>query len=102
MSDTLGMLVDKLATVNNKMFVNQELLYEIRRMDFSEFKVRFFQTEEGAERLWDTLKKACDLNVQRNALIAEVDEKLIEIVRAAMSGKELDAGSFIQRQHKTY
>ena len=38
MSDTLGSLVDKLTTVDLKMWNNQELLYEIRRMSFDEYK----------------------------------------------------------------
>lgn len=102
MADTLGSLVDKLATVNQKMFVNQELLYEIRRMNFDEFKGKYFSDEKGAEKLWETLKKACDLNVQRAELVKEVDEKVLQIAQAAASGKELDNGSFVQRPHKTY
>lgn len=101
-ADTLGSLIDKLATCNQKMFLNQELLYEIRRMSFDEYKAKFFESEDGAKRLWETLKKACDLNVQRNALMSEVDEKVVEIAQAAARGEELDNGSFIQRQHKTY
>lgn len=102
MADTLGSLVDKLCTVGQKMFSNQDLLYDIRRMTFEEYKVKFFETEDGARRLWETLKKACDLNVQRNALINEVDEKVLEIAKAAAAGKDLDNGSFLQRAHKTY
>ncbi len=102
MADTFGMLVDKLATTNQKMFVNQEILYEIRRMTFEDFKSSYMSDADGAARLWEALKKACDLNVQRNALIAEVDQKLIAIVEAAARGEELDNGTFVQRQHKTY
>lgn len=102
MADTLGSLIDKLTTVDLKMWNNQELLYEIRRMTFEEYKVKYFDTEEGAENLWNCLKKACDLNVQRNQLIDEVDEKVIEIISAAASGEELDSGKYIQRSHKTY
>lgn len=102
MSDTLGGLVDKLTTVNLKMWNNQELLYEIRRMTFDEYKEKYFSNEEGAENLWKGLQKCCDLNVQRNQLIDEMDEKIIEIIKNAMSGEELDDGKFIQRKHKTY
>lgn len=101
MADTFGSLVDKLATVNQKMFVNQELLYDIRRMTFEEFRLKFTD-EAGIERLWSTLKKACDLNVQRSALVTEVDEKLVALVRAAVAGEDLDDGANIQRPHKTY
>jgi hypothetical protein len=102
MADTLGSLIDKLTTADLKMWNNQELLYEIRRMTFEEYKAKYFDTEEGAQKLWECLKRACDLNVQRNQLIDEVDEKIVEIVSDAVSGKDLDSGKFIQRKHKTY
>ena len=102
MADTLGSLVDKLTTVDLKMWNNQELLYEIRRMTFEEYKAKYFNNEEGAQRLWDSLKKACDLNIQRNQLIDELDEKIVEIIQDAISGKDLDSGKHIQRKHKTY
>ncbi len=102
MSDTLGSLVDKLFTADMKMWNNQEELYKIRRMTFDEYKKEYFENEEGAIRLWECLKKACDLNVQRNQLIDEVDQKIIEIVKVALSGEELDNGKFIQRKFKTY
>ena len=100
--DTLGGLIDKLFTIDTKMWVNQDLIYEIRRMTFDQYKERYFSSEEGAKELWDCLKKSCDLNVQRNQLIDEIDEKIVEIVKASQSGEDLDAGKFIQRKHKTY
>jgi len=102
MADTLGTLIDKLTTVDLKMWNNQELLYEIRRMSFEEYKEKYYSSDDGAKKLWETLKKACDLNVQRNQLINEVDEKVIEIINAKLSGEELDNGKFLQRSHKTY
>jgi hypothetical protein len=102
MADTLGSLIDKLTTVDLKMWNNQEFLYEIRRMTFDEYKSKYFETEDGAERLWNYLKKACDLNIQRNQLIDEVDEKVVEIIKDAVKGEDLDSGKFIQRKHKTY
>ena len=102
MSDTLGSLIDKLSTVDLKMWNNQEILYKIRKMSFEEYKEKYFLNEEGAMELWNTLKKATDLNVQRNQLINEVDEKVIEIVNAKLSGEDLDNGKFLQRSHKTY
>jgi hypothetical protein len=100
--DTLGGLVDKLITADMKMWNNQELLYEIRRMTFEEYKEKYFDTTGGAILLWDTLKKACDLNVQRNNLINEIDAKIIEMINALKSGEDLDNGAFLQRSHKTY
>lgn len=101
MADTLGSLIDKLITADLKMWNSQEVLYEIRRMSFDEFKEKYWN-EEGVEKIWKILKKACDLNVQRNQLIDEVDEKVVEIVGDATSGKDLDSGKHIQRKHKTY
>lgn len=102
MADTLGGLIDKLFTIDMKMWNNQELLYEIRRMNLEQFRQRFTSDDKGTAELFESLKKCCDLNVQRNQLIDEVDEKIIEIVRAGQAGEDLDAGKFIQRKHKTY
>ena len=41
MADTLGSLVDKLTTIDLKMWNNQEMLYEIRRMTFEEYKIKY-------------------------------------------------------------
>jgi len=100
--DSLGNVIDKLVTVDMKMWDNQELLYEIRKMSFEEYKERYFNDEGGAEALWSILKKATDLNVQRNQLINEVDEKIIEMFNAFRNGEDLDNGRFLQRSHKTY
>ena len=102
MAETLGSLIDKLITIDLKMWNGQEILYKIRRMSFEEFKEKYWNTEDGAEKIWTILKKACDLNVQRNQLIDEVDSKVIEIARDAAAGEDLDAGKHIQRKHKTY
>lgn len=102
MADTLGGIIDKLITIDMKMWDNQELLYEIRRMTFDEYKEKFFNNEDGSKKLWDILKRACDLNVQRNQLINEVDIKIIEMITSKVEGNNLDDGKFLQRSHKTY
>tara|TARA_Y100001972_G_scaffold124261_1_gene173059 strand:- start:2392 stop:2700 length:309 start_codon:yes stop_codon:yes gene_type:complete len=102
MSDTMGSLVDKLITIDMKMWNNQEILYDIRRMSFDQYREKYFDSEDGAIELWEGLKKACDLNVQRNQLIDEIDQKIVELVMDALSGKDLDSGKHIQRKHKTY
>jgi hypothetical protein len=102
MADTLGGLIDKLFTINTKMWFNQDLLYEMRRMTFDEFKEKYWSNEDGANQLWNILKKACDLNIQRNQIIDEVDEKVIEIIADGVAGKDLDNGKFVQRKHKNY
>ncbi len=102
MSDTVGSLIDKLATVNNKMFNLQENMYQIRRMTFEEFKATYLEDEEKAQSLFNYLKKSCDLNVQRQNIITEVDLAIVSLVKEAISGKDLDDGKHVQRQHKTY
>lgn len=102
MADTLGTIVDKLITIDMKMWDNQELLYEIRKMSFDDYHKKYFSNEEGSRNLWEILKKACDLNVQRNELINEIDSKIIELVECRLDGQELDNGKFLQRAHKTY
>jgi len=101
MADTFGGLIDKLITADLKMWNNQEMFYEIRKMSFDQFKEKYFN-DEGAEKLWAILKKLADLNIQRNVLIDEVDEKLVALIKQAMSGEDLDDGRNIQRKHKTY
>lgn len=101
MSDTIGSLIDKLATVNQKMFLAQEELYVVRKMTFEEFKVAY-GSEEGMQKLYNAFKKSMDLNVQRQAMILEVDKKVAEVVAAAVKNEDLDNGTFIQNQHKTY
>jgi hypothetical protein len=101
MSDSAGSIVDKLATINQKMFIVQEDLYAIRKMNFEQFKETYGNTDEGLTKLYDCFKKACDLNVQRQNLIFELDSKLIEMIETSKT-KDLDNGSFVQKQHKTY
>jgi hypothetical protein len=102
MADTLGSLIDKLFTADTKMWNNQEELYKIRKMSFEQYREEYYSNEEGAQRLWETLKKACDLNVQRNQLIDEIDKKIIEMIKDALSGEDLDSGKHLQRKYKTY
>jgi len=102
MSDTLGGLVDKLQIVNLKMWNNQELLYELRRMSFDEFKEKYFKTEDGAEKLWACLKKACDLNIQRNELIDDIDVKFVQGLELTQYDNDDKFDNLIQRKHKTY
>jgi len=71
-------------------------------MSFDEYKEKYFKTEDGAELLWNSIRKACDLNVQRNQLIDEIDEKIVEMIKKGVNGEDLDDGKNIQRKHKTY
>lgn len=97
MSDTLGSLVDKLITIDMKMWHNQEFLYEARRMSFEEFQAKFCATEEAQKGLYESIKKCCDLNYQRNQLIDEIDQYAAKI----RSG-DIKADDMVQLKHKTY
>jgi hypothetical protein len=102
MSDSVGSLCDKLNTISLKMWWAQEDIYDIRHMTFEEYKAKYFEDPVGAQKLWEILKKACDLNLQRNTLIDEIDQKIVEMIETKMSGENLDNGKFIQKKHKTY
>ena len=99
MSDTLGSLIDKIITVDMKLWSAQDRLYRIRNMDFEQFR-KEFSTEDGLLELFNYYKNAVDLNLQRNDLIDEIDSKIIEVVDAIIKGESLD--KFIQRKHKIY
>jgi hypothetical protein len=101
MADTIGSLVDKLATVNQKLFLQQELIYEIRRMSFEQFLQRFVIDMLGTRELYDGLHKISDLNLQRNALMGEVDQRIVSLIKRAVAGEEIDDGASVQRAHKT-
>jgi len=98
MSDTMGSLIDKLITVDMKMWNNQEFLYEVRRIDFEEFKSKFTSSDEQKLSLFESIKKCCDLNFQRNQLIDEIDERVTDIIKS----KNADDTKFMQKKHKTY
>jgi len=100
MADTVGSLIDKLTTVDLKLWNSQELLYEIRRMNFEEYKEKYFKSEEGAMIMWEMLKKTTDLNYQRSLLIHEIDQKIIEIIQAIYTGENLE--KYLQNPYKTY
>jgi hypothetical protein len=102
MADTIGSLIDKICTVNQKMFLAQEDIYIVRKMTFEEFKTTFANNDEKLKKLYDIFKKATDLNIQRQAMILELDKKIIEVISVAIKGENLDNGAFIQDQHKTY
>lgn len=92
--DTLGSLVDKLVTVDLKMWHNQEVLYSIRRMDADGFRQTW---GDRFEALHEVLKRCCDLNVQRASLMDEIDQFLVRAVSGELSKEDL-----VRLQHKTY
>lgn len=92
--DNLGALVDKLVTVGQKMWWNQEDLYEIRRMTPEEFREKWGDRSEDLHAL---IQRACTLNVQRANLMDEIDKYL----KDAVSGK-IREDQMAFEQHKTY
>ena len=101
MSDTLGSLIDKLYTVDMKLWNNVELMHAVRHMTLDEFKVKYFSDSAGVELLWSKLKTTCDLNVQRSNLIDEIDERIVLMIQTAITGTDLTMDGSIQHKHKT-
>lgn len=100
MADTIGSLVDKLSIVNLKMWWNQEILYEIRRMTPKEFVAKY---GGDMERVHHILKVCCDMNVLRNQLIDEVDERLVRVAKVLGASKEdLATLRLVAPSHKSY
>lgn len=99
--DTVGSLIDKLATVNQKMFVNQEFLYEIRDMSFSEFGAKYGLNSQDLNILFEKLKKVVDLNLQRQNLILEIDKLLVQMVQDIVESSD-NKDKYIVNQHKTH
>ena len=93
--DTLGGLIDKLITVDMKMWYAQENFYKIRDMNFEQF-LELYYNEGGMEVLWKQFQKGIDLNLQRNVIIDEIDEMVLKLTGAE------DDGKTVQRKHKTY
>lgn len=100
MADTIGSIIDKICTANNKMFMEQEKVYEIKRMTFEQFKL-IYSNEEKLKELHDFFIKSAILNLQRNAAIDEIDTRLVKMIQDYSNGKELDDGSNIQLKYKT-
>jgi hypothetical protein len=100
MADTFGSLTDKLAIVTLKMWWNQEILYEIRRLTREEFDAKY---GDNNSELYDILKRCCDLNVLRSQLIDEIDERLTKLAAAAgISEKEIEQLRLRAPSYKTY
>ena len=92
--DTIGNLVDKLSIVNNKMFWNQELLYQTRRESAEAFEAKWRNDLSG---LHSVLKRCLDLNTQRARLMDEIDQKLVGVLKGDIPPDDLQAP-----QHKSY
>ena len=58
MADTLGGLIDKLITIDMKMWNNQEFLYKVRKMDFKEFEKTFASSSDTKLSLFNSMSQA--------------------------------------------
>lgn len=101
MADTVGSVIDKLITVDTKLWNKQDELYAIRKMTFEQF-LEEFSTKDKMEKLYNVFKAATDLNVQRSHLVREIDTLIVQMIQNAISGDDLDDGKNIQDQHKNY
>ena len=100
MADTIGLLVDKLSIVNLKMWFNQEILYEIRRMTPEEFVAKY---GDDLKRVHHILKVCCDMNVLRNQWIVEIDDRLARVAKVLGASKEdLAALRLVAPSYKSY
>jgi hypothetical protein len=88
MAETVGMLIDRLSITNLKMWYIQDILYEIRRMTFEQFKEKY-GSDDGMKKLYDIFKDACELNYQRNVLVSQVDSLLVRMIIEGAAGKDL-------------
>lgn len=93
--DTIGSLYDKLAIVTTRMWHAQDDLYRFRRMSADEWKEEFV---EDPDRVRVILVRACELNLQRNNLIDEIDHLLAQMFE--MSSEERK--KYYQPKHKMY
>jgi len=95
--DTLGSLIDKLITIDMKMWYAQEEFYKIRKLTYNEFLEKYqMDDSDGIKDLYNLFQKAIDLNLQRNRLIDEIDTLLVEMLKDGPDDR------FIQSKHKTY
>jgi len=100
MADTVGSLIDKVTVVNLKMWHNQEILYEIRRMDEEEFVEKYGNDLKQVHR---TIKICCDMNVLRNQLIDEINSRLAKLVETlGGTHEDIESLRLLAPSHKSY
>lgn len=92
--ETLGMLVDKLCISNTRMWHLQDELYVIRRMTPKEFKAKYGGKLDVLHKL---LRQSADTNLQRNALMDEIDTLMVDVATGKRKPETL-----ARPQHKLY
>ena len=100
MADTIGSLIDKLSIVNLKMFWNQEILYEIRRMTSDDFIKKY---GDDLQKVHKILKICCDMNVLRSQLIDEINSRIFDImITLGGSQQDIENLRLVAPSHKSY
>ncbi len=95
MADTLGSLIDKLCTVDMKLWSVMEFYYLFPKQYSQEEFLKVFSHPKKLRMLYDKVAKQTDLNVQRANLIDEIDQLV------AGSIKSGDVSRLVQRKYKT-
>ena len=93
--DTLGSLIDKLSIVTTRMWHAQDELYRFRKMTKAEWAKEF---GNDPDRVRAILKRACDLNLQRNQLMDAIDKLNVEQLEMS----EEERKKLYQPKHKLY
>lgn len=93
--DTLGNLMDKLAIVTVRMWHAQDDLYRYRRMTKEEWRQEF---GDRPDMVRHTLVRACELNLQRNQLMDEIDQ----LHKDSLVMNEEDRKKLVAKKHKQY
>lgn len=95
MSDTLGGLIDKLCTVDMKLWKVMEFYYLFPKQYTEEEFIKEFSNTKRLKFLYEKISKQTDLNVQRAGLIDEIDQLTAAAIKTG------DTSKFVQRKHKT-
>lgn len=95
MADTLGSLIDKLCTVDMKLWTVQEFYYLFPKRYTEEEFLNKYSNPEKLKELYHKILKQADLNFQRANLIDEIDQLIAEAIKTGNTSK------LIQRKHKT-
>lgn len=95
MADTLGGLIDKLCTVDMKLWTVQEFYYEFPKKYTEEEFLKEFSEEKKLKELYSKILKQADLNFQRANLIDEIDQLVASVVKSG------DVSKLVQLKHKT-
>jgi hypothetical protein len=93
--DTPGALFDKLAIVTTRMWHAQDDLYRFRRMGSEEWTKEFGEDPDKVRKI---LSRACELNLQRNQIMDEIDNLMVNMLNMSVEERK----KLYQPKHKMY